>query len=723
MDKKRAAPLEPLNYHVLPTAPVFTGRQAEMDGLARFWAQPSGVLSLIGPGGAGKTALTQRFLSWVSENDPPDGVFVWSFYEEPDPNAFLQAAYTYFSRGLTADAHGAGWFSLLKDALADGGRYLLVLDGLERVQRTSTTVLGIFGEMEDPLLRGLLTRLAAGAGHTKAVITSRFPVADIERWRDRGYVSVPVSELGREPAHTLLRAHGVQGEPGDLDRLLEEYGRHALTLDLLGGAAALFFGSSARDVPNAAASAETAGDEQYHRLAAVLGLYEQHLPTRQLALLTRLCVFRFGVDGPAIETIFLGPDKEAIAGSLHGTTADELDRYLSELVTSHLLLQDSRCKFSLHPAVRDYFYRLFGHPSAVHGAVSEHLQSLTRRPGVGLPHDKETLDLLEELIYHLLQAGETDEAAAIYYHRLGANEHLNATLGEYARTYRILRTFPECPDGSAMYHCLRAFGRFDEALQWRPQNRYIRLLNGALRDLMRDPTESTRRFAEFLRGEKETIPVRSPDVPIPAAQLHLLRGEVADARRTAEAEQSMSLFGDDTARQELMLAEVSRREGDLDGCERRLDTASVWILRSGSQEHLAWMHLLRGRLALDRRRIESAVTPIEEGLHCADECGFVLLHVDLLVEQSRLRLLRGDAAKAEAAARRAIELSDAPECGYAWGRAHAGLALGEALEAQQRMIEARSVLQSAAGVMRQLRAPEAAQADRRLAQIPIASAA
>ena len=66
------------------------------------------------------------------------------------------------------------------------------------------------------------------------------------------------------------------------------------------------------------------------------------------------------------------------------------------------------------------------------------------------------------------------EAVEIYRHRLGGNDHLNAKLGEYARTHRILRAFVECPDKSGMYHSLRAFGRFDEALEWRPQNRYIR---------------------------------------------------------------------------------------------------------------------------------------------------------------------------------------------------------------------------------------------------------
>src|SRR5579862_2639496 len=165
--------LEPLIVHPLPAAPAFAGREGELDQLIQFWRKPYGVLSLVGLGGAGKTALAARFVSWLAENDPPDGLLVWSFYDEPNANAFLQAAYRYFAGDTTAPANGAGWFHLLKEALASSGRNLLILDGLERVQRADTTAQGIFGEMEDPLLRGLLTRLAAGTGNSKAIITSR----------------------------------------------------------------------------------------------------------------------------------------------------------------------------------------------------------------------------------------------------------------------------------------------------------------------------------------------------------------------------------------------------------------------------------------------------------------------------------------------------------------------------------------------------------------------
>jgi tetratricopeptide (TPR) repeat protein len=669
--------LQPLIVHPLPAAPAFTGRETEMQHLREFWQSPGGVVSLIGLGGAGKTALARNFLDEVTAQSPPDGLLVWSFYDEPDANAFLQAAYQYFTGGSTTEAKGAGWFHLLKEALNEGGRYLLVLDGLERVQRQQTDVGGIYGEMEDPLLRGFLTRIAGGAGQTHVVITSRFPVSDLERWQGRGYTLLDVDPLGGESARKLLRSHGVAGDDPTLDRIIRQYGGHALTLDLLGGAVARFFGGDPDKLVDLSHRVTEDAGTQERRLGTVLSIYEEMLAPAELALLCRLCIFRFGVDIPALESIFLGADKETVAGEMATYTRDQLVAGLDELVAQHLTLRDGKGRFTIHPAVRDHFYRLFREPAVLHNAVRMHLSSLTNRPGIGLPTDKATLDLLEELTYHAVQSGNLREAEEIYRHRLGGNDHLNAELGEYVRTHRILRAFPECPDKSAMYHCMRSFGRFEDALHWRPQNRYILVITGRLSELAEDPVETTRRVAQFLQGEQVTVPERSSDMPIPSAMLHLYRGAVDDARTTALAECRQSMFRDDAARNELLLCDIARREGTLSKAHPFLESATEWVLNSGSQEHLALLHLVRGRLALDERNLPSARNAIDEGLHTCSESGFHLLRVDFLLELSRLHAVEGRLDDACRAAQEALSLARTPEMRFAWGEAEALHLLGE----------------------------------------------
>src|SRR5262249_14767266 len=139
----------------------------------------------------------------------PDGLFVWSFYQQPDPGLFLQEAYRYFARGAAppSAARGGGLLHLLYEALAGGGPHLLVLDGLERVQRQAEA--GAFGQLDAPLLKGLLTRLAEGAGRAAALVTTRFPLTDLARWQGQGYRQLDIGGLDLEAARELLRSRGV----------------------------------------------------------------------------------------------------------------------------------------------------------------------------------------------------------------------------------------------------------------------------------------------------------------------------------------------------------------------------------------------------------------------------------------------------------------------------------------------------------------------------------
>lgn len=673
--------LAPSIVHPLPAAPSFTGREGELRTLREFWKAGPGVMSLIGLGGAGKTALAERFLSWLLDHENPDGVLVWSFYDDPDANHFLKSAHSYFTNGEEATAVGAGWFHMLSEAFGTGGNYLLVLDGLERVQRQQTDASGIYGELEDPLLRGLLSRLSAGAGNTRAVITTRFPVASIEKWIGKGYGIIDVDQLTGEAARSLLRVQGVKGTDAALDGVIADYGGHALTLDLLAGALANFFKGDPAAAP-ASGIPPNADQIQAARLGRVLALYEEHLPEQELDLLSRLCVFRFGAELDALQSIFLGEDKIAVSGTLAKATRPQLEADLENLVRMHLVGKDPKGRYTIHPAIRDHFYRRFRDPAAVHQAVREHLVPLSKRPGIGLPSDKESLDLLEELVHHAIQAGSVREAAEIYMGRMGGNDHLNTRLGEYTRSHRILSAFDQCPDKSGMYHCLRAFGRMEEALRWRPNNRYLLLLSGNLAQLANDPTEMTRNIARSLRGEDVKIPERCPDCPITASMLHVYRGDLIEAERAANVELTKSQYDDDRVRTEFALTEIERRQGATADADARLNRASQWALNSGSQEHLCTMQLLRARLAMEENSLDSAAAALEEGIHIARECGFGLWLIELLNERAKLMLRLKLPQEAESDAREAFESASSPECRFQFGEMEARQLLKESFAAQ-----------------------------------------
>src|SRR5208337_1367177 len=125
---------QPLFCHALQPAQHFRGREAKLQEL-KDWLEspvtPDRVVSVVAAGGTGKTALVDRALREARLSDHA-GVFVWSFYEDPHTDAFLREAYVYFTG--EKDTPPGGMLERLQLALAGDARYVLILDGLERVQ-------------------------------------------------------------------------------------------------------------------------------------------------------------------------------------------------------------------------------------------------------------------------------------------------------------------------------------------------------------------------------------------------------------------------------------------------------------------------------------------------------------------------------------------------------------------------------------------------------------
>jgi hypothetical protein len=913
----------PPPVHRLPAAPHFVGREPELAELRRLWqADFHGVIALVGLGGAGKTAVAARFVDELLRADlppRPDDVFVWSFYQEPDAGLFLRTLHRHLSPAAAATpARGTGLLHLIREALADDRVRLLVLDGLERVQRQETDATGRYGQLEDPLLQGLLARAAEGLGRTVVLVTSRFPLTDLQAPGQPRYRHVDVGGLEPKAARGLLRQRGVQGDDAALDELLEKYGAHALTLDHLGGLIGGFLGGDPRRAPEAPALAAAGQDRQALRLARLLRRYEEHLPPAELALLCRLCLLRrsvtkkqlgqlllcspavhlrtareiadqverfslsfpgavaalddlaAGVEAAIEEALCAAPvagpedvfrhevlaaagkvveleeqdvdvdvaelarvyadssldaptdqrplsavDRQALrdlcvrhlelrehpllstqaldsqlahafwelgwkkspkrqsddlapadvvlafkrvrlrlrfltykhfllqhvrqlcqfyqrkwelAGPLAHVDAAGLRELLSALVGRHLVLCEADGSYSIHPAVRDHFYQraTASEQASWHDLLREQMVSLIQRPGARRPEDAATLDLVEEAVHHALRAGRPEEAWGLYEDVLGGVRHLGWKLGEMARGLRILRQFEPCPDGWSLGWFLRALGEYEPAYQHNPLPYFradVRLLQGRLPEVAAEGEESRAAVAAFLMGRTQTPPPLALGCPVTRAQCLLYLGRLPRARQAASVEglyQDMGWEGD-RARCQLVLAEVARRQADLADCRRQVEAASVWILHSGSVEHLCLYHLIRARAARSGGHLDAAGRAVKEGLHLAGHAGLRLYQVETGCEEAELALARGDAVAAEAAARQALRQATAKDCHFLWGVADAGRLVGLALNARDRPAEARQVWEETLNVCRQIGDPRAEQVEALLARLGAAS--
>ncbi len=406
-------------------------------------------------------------------------------------------------------------------------------------------------------------------------------------------------------------------------------------------------------------------------------------------------------------------------GPLALLDADTLRQALEALVGRHLALREADGSVSVHPAVRDYFGQLAtaSDQDFWHHLIGEQLISLVRRPGLRLPTDQASLDLVEEAITHAVRAGQSEKAQKLYTQVLGGHRHLAWKLGEMARGLRIIRGFNPCPDRWALGWYLRALGELEEAFERHTFPFFradIRLLQGRLPEVEKEGDPARTAIAQFLMGQTTRLPPDTLGCAVPRVQILLYLGRHTDAWLCTNSEQVYETIGweDDRARCQLFRAEAALHLSDELTARQSIESATRWILHSGSVEHLGLYHLVRARISRIAGELQVAELAVDEGVSLARQCGLGLLQVELLSAQAEVFLDRFQSIAAEQSAREALRIASSDESQFRWGAAEAGHLLGRSLVGQDRLVEARSVLEGARLLRLMIGDPRAAQTER-----------
>ncbi|MGB8657021.1 MAG: DUF4062 domain-containing protein [Candidatus Zixiibacteriota bacterium] len=440
--------------HKLQPAPHFRGRQDLLKDLEQWWkdpVHPDRVCSLVAIGGTGKTAVVERFLKCIPTDKLRGSILVWSFYEEPNTDAFLREALVVFA-GEEGEGVG-GRLERLQRALSGGEPHLLVLDGLERVQSVGQASRAR-GDLEDHRLKNLLRSIASGLGRTRALVTSRFKLTDLEPWEGAGYHSYHLDDLDDQSAVDVLRAWNVQGDEEELLTLAKSVGCHALSVSVLGSYLHHFCNGNPEAAKEFKLEEVSADDTQAAKLGRILAGYAKSLPDQERDLLVRLSVFPRGVSVEVL--IYLVDAGGEIAGALVGVNQAKLIGIAERLHKQGLVytyLRGNTITYTAHPFLREYFRHLLGvPPEKIHEAVRSKLAvGLDARPKTK-PRKAEILDRYERLIELCILAGRFQEAFQLYDDTMGGgggSGHLYHTLGDYGRIMRILSLFSD--DGTPQH--------------------------------------------------------------------------------------------------------------------------------------------------------------------------------------------------------------------------------------------------------------------------------
>jgi tetratricopeptide (TPR) repeat protein len=591
--------------HALQPAPHFHGREGLVRDLGAWVSDltsPDRVWSLVAAGGTGKTAVAERVVAGMNAGEA--NVLVWSFYERPDADAFLRECNHLFL-GEEKEEPAGGRLERLERGLRDGRPHLIVLDGLERVQEDAGGG-RVRGELSDHTLKLLLRAMAAGLGRARALVTSRYPLVDLQDWANRGYRHTSLDDLSPEAAVAVLRGWGVVGDDGALRTAAAQVGNHALSVAVLGSYLHSFASGRIEAVREFELDAVTGDDPRAAKLARVLAFYAQRLSAEERELLARLSVFPRGV---TLELLGMLVDAGGEVAGLLVAAKPRLVALLGSLRARGLVFQyqsSEAITWTAHPFLRERFRELLGCPAEqVFNIVAQALRvGLEKRPETK-PSDSATLDRYERLIEATRLAGREQEAFELYWYALGSYRHLGWVLGEYARGYRILAAFSVTgrPEDLGATMKLRwrsllanALALFAQRLGRLAEAHAIRRLDDGWAKSLAEPTETSIRFQN------------SSEVAFELGRLRHAQGRANEARNEAA--------NDDThTKQSLNYRAISAHTlGDVAGA--RSDFAAATELEgqplyslSGAQHarhHLDLGDLAAARMLADRGRTRAS---------------------------------------------------------------------------------------------------------------------
>ncbi|MHC4477430.1 MAG: SEFIR domain-containing protein, partial [Planctomycetota bacterium] len=293
------------------TSSLLLGRERELQWLDEAWeSDTTHIFSLVAWGGVGKTALVNY---WLTHKMGPDGyrgagrVYGWSFYSQgtretgqASSDIFLVEALKWFGDAETAESKKGPWQKGLRLAeLVQQHKTLLILDGVEPLQYPPGPMQG---RLKDQGLQVILKQLGASSNGL-CLVTTRQEIVDIEQYEGSGLHRVSLEDLPEQAGIDLLKSYKIKGTKAELRKAVNEYGRHALALNLLGTYLSKLHHGEIRErdkIPQLIDIRQRQGKHAHKVMAA----YENHLKgTPELDLLYILGLFDRPAEAGAIAAL------------------------------------------------------------------------------------------------------------------------------------------------------------------------------------------------------------------------------------------------------------------------------------------------------------------------------------------------------------------------------------------------------------------------------------
>lgn len=490
------APRPYRHYGMVPKGGEVFGRdrvRAKLDEMKEAVHNGVRVLAIVGPGGTGKSWHALRLMQML-ERDPGElqGLFFWSSYYSDDAITGLDRLLRYID---PEGDRSVSRLQRLEDYLARG-RYLIILDGFERLLRP--TDVPEEGEAHGAIVLRLLEVLSKPGNHSVVVLTSRLRPQNLasddsgirqvrlERMRtndliavepfrrfERSEVSALCSLLDGHIYALLLAARHLQAGPGPLAR--------------------------EKSVALQRALAEVSPDQRLSRMIReALAALDRRWNGLASALLERLAIFMSPVTGETVDRCFELAHREQTDADGSLPTSEKL---IEALTASRLAFwvspgpgEPEPTALTVHPTVRSYIFQ-------------------------------QTRDIDRDVLPNFTLAGFTSGTAAVY----PGTDRSAAVVRELFNTLHrtALGALEEGRRGEAGRLCRSLFGimrsrmETNTAPSWCQYDEYVRF---GLR--IADLAKAVAPRLWSFREAHEMAEVEDPDSPLYADELAFLFNDV-----------------------------------------------------------------------------------------------------------------------------------------------------------------------------------------------------
>ncbi len=435
-----------------PASNQFVGREKELEKINQHFENKDkiGIMGLIGDGGFGKSALTER---WVLEIEKQGfgglkRIFAWSFYSQGSHQRTFSSSQDFFAKALP-------FFGFEKDIPQDEvdkaralveclnkQAGLLILDGLEPLQQTPD----IGGEINDIGIKELLVQLRyARQSKSFILISSRQEIVELKNRED--YQELKLNNLDIEDGVKLLEILEIKGTREEYLEVSKDLQGHALSLVLL---AMLLKQHKRGDIRYAKELPPLETDQKWGGHAKrVLSYYDTLLSDNERRFMYCLGLFDRPMHWKEKNALF----KNALYAKPLKNLADlEWQDLQNALEIKGLLLKDSnqkaqRLQWDTHALIRQYFSIQFEKNDKKtfqdsHRVLFDYFQSV---PDKNKPDTLEELAPLYRAVVHGCLAGEFQKARKdVYIERIlrgGEEAYSLKKLGAYSQDLIAIAAF------------------------------------------------------------------------------------------------------------------------------------------------------------------------------------------------------------------------------------------------------------------------------------------